>query len=97
MRAVFWAMVLLTLATWQIGTIQQSEHLIIVVQPSNSPQVIYFFAVFTVHYVGEMFRNDAATLILSSSMGEAMFTLPGAQFPSLRASCLSATAFCKTK
>ncbi|CAL1160706.1 unnamed protein product [Cladocopium goreaui] len=50
MRAVFWAMVLLTL-------------------------VIYFFAVFTVHYVGEMFRNDVLTSNLSSSMGEAMFTL----------------------
>ena len=49
--------------------------------PVDSCQVIYFFAVFTVHYVGEMFRNDVLTSNLSSSMGEAMFTLPEAQFP----------------
>jgi len=50
MRAVFWAMVLLTL-------------------------VIYFFAVFSVHYVGEVFRDDVVTSNLSSNMGETMFTL----------------------
>lgn len=51
MRAVFWAMVLLTL-------------------------VIYFFAVFSVHYVGEVFRDDSTTESLFGNMGEAMFTLP---------------------
>lgn len=42
--------------------------------------MIYFFAVFTVHYVGEMFRDDVVTFDLSSNMGEAMFTLSDAWF-----------------
>ncbi|CAK9116322.1 unnamed protein product [Durusdinium trenchii] len=50
MRAVFWAMVLLTL-------------------------VVYFFAVFSVHYVREFFKDDTLTADLFKNMGEAMFTL----------------------
>lgn len=42
----------------------------------TSSQVIYFFAVFSVHYVGEVFRDDVVTSNLSSNMGETMFTLP---------------------
>lgn len=45
----------------------------------TSSQVIYFFAVFSVHYVGEVFRDDVVTSNLSSNMGETMFTLPEAE------------------
>ena len=48
------------------------------IAPTGPPssQVIYFFAVFSVHYVGEVFRDDVVTSNLSSNMGETMFTLP---------------------
>lgn len=41
-------------------------------------EVVYFFAVFSVHYVREFFKDDTLTADLFKNMGEAMFTLSGA-------------------
>ena len=76
MRAVFWAMVLLTLAPWhEVTRMLKIGHERGSVDDFILLEVIYFFAIFSVHYVGEFFKDDILTADLFKNMGEAMFTL----------------------